>query len=554
MYLIIDNYDSFTYNLYQYLTQIYSGPVTVVRNDRITTDEIERLNPEGIIISPGPGRPEEAGICIDTVNRFAGKIPILGVCLGHQAIGAAFGAGITGARRIVHGKTDEVTHDGRGLFRNIPSPVRFTRYHSLALWRQTLPGELEVSATSSDGEIMGVRHRSYTVEGIQFHPESIASEFGMKILQNFLHYRRDTLKFSVVISGILTGDELTPEQSASIMEDITEGDMPGSQVASFLTAMNTRTVSAGELYGMASVLDKKMTSIENELPALDTCGTGGDGAGTLNISSITALVAAACGIRVVKHGNRSVSSRSGSADFFESLGLPVDLDPESAARLLEEEGFTFLFAPLYHGSMRHVARVRRDLGIKTVMNLLGPLVNPARPSCQLIGVHHEALLVPMAEAAVRLGRKSVMTVHSVDGLDEISPCAPTRAVHIDEHGTSDFIIRPEELGIGPCDRKCDLSELVCSSPGESVEIGRDLLRGRGLGPEMEMDVPSTAVVLNAGAGLLVSGVTGNLEEGVARAREVISSGEAAKKLERIIRAAVRLKGESVKSGPQGVSG
>ncbi|MFW6181275.1 MAG: anthranilate phosphoribosyltransferase, partial [Spirochaetota bacterium] len=390
MYLIIDNYDSFTYNLFQYLTQIYPGTVTVIRNDRTTPEQIERMHPEGIIISPGPGRPEEAGVCVETIRRLAGKVPILGVCLGHQAIGVAFGAAVTGARSIVHGKTDAVTHDGRGLFRNIPSPVRLTRYHSLALWRQTLPAELEVTATSADGEIMGVRHRSLQIEGIQFHPESIASEYGMKILQNFLHYRREPLSFPGILTRLLEGEELTPGQSTSLMEDITGGELPDSQAAAFLTAMNAKGVTAGELQGLASILADRMTPLPCAGPVLDTCGTGGDGAGTLNISSLAALTAASCGARVAKHGNRSVSSRSGSADFFERLGFPVDLPPDAAARLLEEQGFTFLYAPRYHPSLRHVARVRRELGIKTVMNLLGPLVNPARADHQLIGVHHSS--------------------------------------------------------------------------------------------------------------------------------------------------------------------
>jgi len=217
MILIIDNYDSFTYNLYQYITQLYDGEVQVFRNDRIDIPRIEDLCPEAILISPGPGRPEEAGISVEVITHFTGRIPILGVCLGHQAIGYAFGGSIKRANSIVHGKTDDIVHDGKGLFRNIPSPVRLTRYHSLAVYRETLPPELEITAFTKDGEIMGIRHREHVVEGVQFHPESIASEYGKKILQNFIHYIREPFNIPDIITHILSGEELSGEQALSLI-------------------------------------------------------------------------------------------------------------------------------------------------------------------------------------------------------------------------------------------------------------------------------------------------------------------------------------------------
>ncbi len=185
MIVTIDNYDSFTYNLVQYLRQM-GAEVHVARNDALRMQEIEALHPAGIIISPGPGRPEDAGISMETIRRFSPRIPILGVCLGHQAVGAVFGARIVPARRLMHGKTSEVTCDGRTLFRRIPSPFTAMRYHSLAVSREKLPEELEISACSDDGEIMGLRHRRYPTEGIQFHPESIMTPVGKRILRNFL--------------------------------------------------------------------------------------------------------------------------------------------------------------------------------------------------------------------------------------------------------------------------------------------------------------------------------------------------------------------------------
>jgi len=185
MILVIDNYDSFTYNLVQYLGEL-GADVQVWRNDKITLDKIKALNPDRILISPGPGGPEDAGISVEAIKRFAGIIPILGVCLGHQSIGFAFGGEIIRAKNIMHGKTSVIHHDGKTIFSGMKNPFTATRYHSLVVKRETLPKALEISAWTSDGEIMGLRHKEFKVEGVQFHPESILTEDGKKLLSNFL--------------------------------------------------------------------------------------------------------------------------------------------------------------------------------------------------------------------------------------------------------------------------------------------------------------------------------------------------------------------------------
>lgn len=185
MLLMIDNYDSFTYNLFQYFGEL-GEEVNVFRNDKITIEEIESLRINGLAISPGPGRPGEAGISVDAIRHFAGKVPILGVCLGHQSIGEAFGARIVHAKMIMHGKTSPIHHDNKGVYKDLPNPFEATRYHSLVIERATLPGCLRVSAETEDGEIMGVKHNEHPIEGIQFHPESILTKVGKDLLRNFL--------------------------------------------------------------------------------------------------------------------------------------------------------------------------------------------------------------------------------------------------------------------------------------------------------------------------------------------------------------------------------
>ncbi len=185
MILLIDNYDSFTYNLYQYIG-IFNSDIKVVRNDKVTIEEIEQMNPEKIVISPGPKNPKEAGICLDVIKHFAGKKPILGICLGHQCIGEAFGATVSYANKICHGKQSSITHDGTGIFAGLSSPIKVARYHSLAVIEDTLPECLEVTAKTDDGQIMALKHKKYPIFGLQFHPESIYTEHGKRILENFV--------------------------------------------------------------------------------------------------------------------------------------------------------------------------------------------------------------------------------------------------------------------------------------------------------------------------------------------------------------------------------
>lgn len=527
MILIIDNYDSFTHNLYQYIKELTPEEVRVERNDRITVDEIRRLAPSHIVISPGPGRPEDAGVSTETVRAFSGEIPILGVCLGHQVIGHAFGADIVGAQRIVHGKAESISLDGRGLFRSIESPSTFTRYHSLAVDSGTLPDELEVTATSEDGQIMGIRHRQHILEGVQFHPESIASEAGKKLLANFLYYRREPFVAKQVLSDLIGGITLSQSAAANFMEELTEGNLTPAQIAGFLVAIASRGPTAEEIAGCASVLQKKRTPITISRPVLDTCGTGGDGLGTFNISSLSALAAAACGATVAKHGNRAVSSKSGSADFYRELGLAIDLPPQHSQQLIEEHGFGFLFAPIYHSAMRHAGVPRRELGVKTIMNLLGPLVNPAAADYQLIGVYSEEYVETVARAAHLLGIKRAMIVHGNDGIDEISISAPTTAARLDESGElMRETIDPERYGI----TGHTLADLAGGDAATNARVARDILGGKG------SEAIRDAVIINAAAALTVYGTAADIGAGCELVRSALADGTVERFVDEIIAA------------------
>jgi anthranilate synthase/phosphoribosyltransferase len=315
------------------------------------------------------------------------------------------------------------------------------------------------------------------------------------------------------------------------MEDLTDGNLTGAQIAGFLVAINAKGITPEEVAGCASVLQRKRRPVQVEGPILDTCGTGGDGLGTFNISSLTALVAASCGARVAKHGNRAVSSKSGSADFYKALGIKVDLPPAKSERMLEENNFAFLFAPIYHQAMKYAAAPRRELGVKTIMNLLGPLVNPAAADYQLIGVFSEEFCEPVAEAAHLLGIKRAMVVHGRDGIDELSVSAPSRVVLVDEEGSMDsFEIRPEDYGV----TGYALSDLAGGDAEQNASIARAILAGDGY------DAIREAVILNAAAALRVYGTVSDLGEGVELARSAFADGKVAAKLEESVAISSRL--------------
>ncbi len=326
------------------------------------------------------------------------------------------------------------------------------------------------------------------------------------------------------IHAVVEGRDLGAEEMTAVMGAIMSGAATPAQIGAFLVALRLKGESVEEITAAAGVMRSLATRVEVEVPHLvDTCGTGGDATGTFNISTASALVAAAGGAHVAKHGNRSVSSRSGSADVLEAAGVDLELDAEAVGRCIREVGVGFLFAPRHHGAMRHAVGPRREVGVRTLFNLLGPLTNPAGAPNQVVGVFAPEWVEPLARVLARMGSRHVMVVHSEDGLDEISIGAPTRVAELRDGRIETYLLDPERLGITPA----PLDALVVHDRDESLSRIREVLEDRP-GPARDI------VVLNAGAALYVAGVADGLEAGVREARAALRSGRAAAVLDRLV--------------------
>ena len=537
MILLIDNYDSFTYNLYQAIG-VMVPDIKVVRNDEITADEIEKLAPQAIIISPGPATPDKAGISEETVKRFSGKIPILGICLGHQAICEAFGGKIVRAEKQLHGKQTSVLIDNTSpLFEELPSAIDVARYHSLIAERESLPECLKVIAADSDGTVMAVKHTEHTTYGMQFHPESILTPVGSQILANFLKEAGISFKplpgvelpdaqkveLKPILAKVVDGKHLTQEEAQRAVDIIMSGRATPAQTAALLTAMRVNVETPEEITGCALGMRGKMTTVPHTREVLEIVGTGGDLASSFNISTTSAFVVSATGQAVAKHGNRSVSSKSGAADVLECLGVKIATTPEQASAAIEEVGMTFLFAQSYHKAMRFVGPVRGQIGVRTVFNILGPLTNPANAEYNIIGVYEERLLDIVAEVLKNLGVKHSMVVFGTDGLDEFSISAPTAVREIDNGTITAYTVTPESVGL----KTYEKSEIVGGSAEDNAKITRGILSGEIKGAKRDI------VLLNSGAALYVCGKAASLEEGVKLAAESIDSGKALAQVDKL---------------------
>lgn len=318
-------------------------------------------------------------------------------------------------------------------------------------------------------------------------------------------------------------EDLTYDEALEVMNEIMDGEATEVQKSAYLTALSMKGETIDEITGSASGMKAHALQVEHDMDVLEIVGTGGDKSNSFNISTTASLVIAAAGVPVAKHGNRAASSKSGAADCLEALGVNISLEPEQCTKLLKEAGICFLFAQKYHSAMKYVGPIRKELGIRTVFNILGPLTNPANANMQVMGVYAEALVEPMAHVLSKLGVKSGMVVYGTDVLDEISMSAPTKVCEFKNGQFQTYTITPEQYGFESCEKDA----LLGGTPEENAAITQSVLAG-DKGPQRN------AVVMNAGAGLYVSGKADSLEAGVRMAEKLIDSGAAKEKLEQFI--------------------
>ena len=328
------------------------------------------------------------------------------------------------------------------------------------------------------------------------------------------------------IEKVVNKGDLTYEEAYSVMKEIMTGETSQTQNAAFLAALSTKSTNAettDEIAGCAQAMREQALPCETGMDTLEIVGTGGDGAHSFNISTTAAIVCAAAGVKVSKHGNRAASSLCGTADCLEALGVNIQQEPEKCVDLLNKVGFCFFFAQKYHSAMKYVGAIRKELGIRTVFNILGPLTNPGKPSMQLLGVYDEALVEPLARVLTSLGVKRGMVVYGMDKLDEISVSAPTKICEFGDGLYKTFEVTPQLFGLEGGTKE----DIVGGTPEENAEILRGLLKGEK-GPKRD------AVLMNAGAGLYIAGKASTYSEGIKLAAEIIDSGKALETLDKLV--------------------
>ena len=332
------------------------------------------------------------------------------------------------------------------------------------------------------------------------------------------------------ISLLVSGQSLTMEQAAEVMEEITTGQVTPAQFGAFVTSLRMKGETADEIAGLASVMRAKSIRVETTEPVIDIVGTGGDNSRSFNISTAAAFVAAGAGIKVAKHNNRAMTSQCGSADVLEALGMKIELDASQVKDCLEKVGIGFMFAPMFHPSMKFAATLRREIGIRTIFNILGPLTNPALAKFQVLGVPSEEIAEKLVQVLQRLGSKHAMVVYSLKGMDEISVAGKSRVWELSNGKITDYQVAPEDFGLAAA----GIEALVGGTPQENAAILRSVLEGEK-GPKRD------AVIMNAAAGIVVSQRTKNrsglpaLKEGAEIAREAIDQGRALDTLEKLIK-------------------
>ena len=491
--LVIDNFDSFTYNLVDFFRQL-GCKVRVFRNT-VSPSVLDQENFDLLVLSPGPSIPRHAGNLMAIIGRFYRSKPILGVCLGHQALIEFFGGSLENIA-AVHGKSVPITHDERGIFTGIEQGCMIARYHSWA--GALIPPDFEVSARSADQVVMGIRHKKLPIEGIQFHPESVLSmrnAVGMRLLRNVVEGRLSAGNRTYQeLAQKLQGSAPVPiELFQQFLKQVEEGQFSDDQKQILLVSLSHKLRQPEAMSRFVEALLRHAGPLPEVLPdAVDICGTGGSGLPRINTSTLASLLLADSGLRIAKHGNRAAAGRFGSFNLLEALGVPIHFDAERARHTLRQINLAFVFAPDVHPVFRHFAGVRQQIGVPTVFNALGPLVNPYQPQRQFIGTAFPDLMEVIFEAAIRMGKQHVVVVRGWDGLDEVSLSAPTRVLEYRNGKRSDYEICPEDFGV----ESQTFDAVSAANPAESVALAQAIIEGRPTTVHYQLILLNAAFIYN----------------------------------------------------------
>lgn len=522
MILLVDNYDSFVFNVRQYLQELSDEEILCVRNDKITLDEIRALKPSKIVLSPGPKHPKDSGICLEILSSNL-DIPILGICLGHQAIGLSFGASIKQLSKPLHGKTSRIKIlNAQPIFKDLPNEFEVMRYHSLYV--DDLNENLEPLAFSEDGIIMALRVKNSNIFGIQFHPESHFSEYGKKIIDNFLNIDKKEPKkedkvvnFAPYMLKLQKGLMLDTDDYRVICKAINDKEYDIVQLAGLLVLISEKSLYPQSVAALVKNILKYSTTYTDTGDMIDIVGTGGDRLKTINISTTTAFIVASLGVKVAKHGNKAITSKSGSSDTLGALGVKLSPSIECNLNRIKNENLAFFHAAFFHKIMAEVKEVRDRLKIGTCFNILGPLLNPNLGlKFQMVGNYLEEVNELIAQTLLELGRKHAIVVHGMDGMDEISICDETLIHEIKDSKIIEYRITPEQFGF----KRAFHADIEGGSSEENAEILKATLRGDINGAKLDI------VVLNAMFALYVAGVVKTPMEAKPIVLNAINSGKA----------------------------
>lgn len=476
--LIIDNFDSFTYNLVDYFKQL--GCEVLVYRNNVEPEQLDDIDFDLLVLSPGPSTPKNAGNLFDIIRHFYQEKPIFGICLGLQALIEFFG----GTLKLVpphHGKADNIINDQKSIYSGLNNLVEIARYHSLAA--EIVPNCFEVSAHSQDGTVMSIRHKQLPIEAVQFHPESVLSmrdEVGMKIIKNVVEGKISSgnIYYKKLMHKVSEDIDLEKQDVEHFVDHIVTDQLTEDQKLILLTALTQKFKEPNNLLQFINVLQERnayKTDNTDKITAnaIDICGTGGSGLPRFNTSTIAGILLAHLGIPIIKHGNKAASGRFGSFDLLEELNVPIMPNQDRLEEALNVTNLAYLYARKTHPVVGKFAATRARIGVPTVFNVIGPLLNPYSPKEQFIGTAFAQFIELIFETAIAMGKDKVTVVRSDDGLDDISASTTTQVYHYENGKREKMVLSPEDFGINAV----PFEALKCDNKEDNIRIAKEMLNG-----------------------------------------------------------------------------